>query len=539
MIDGSASDPEFGVNKMEISAEGTDYYQTSNLALVKDDMNSVYSMKMYGESMDQNYESTTTYKPPLDAQDFPIKPGETWETETKSTERVRYTYSGPYGGSESETNVQKEYCSYICLGIENISIKAGTFETFVILEYDKEYEYDYDYGYSDGEEREKYDDSRGSRQSSTRLLPMDDMEEYSISYYSPDVKFPVKEVTYGEIYEYDPFGGESYYWEETAILELTSYSLGTNISKPDIDIDKDNDNLPDDWEDEFDVDDPNADSDGDGFTDMDEYLNGTDPKNDRDTPDDPVDTDEDGLPDSWERFYDLDPTDPSDAKEDSDNDGFDNLEEFDSHTFPNDPYSYPPKPNNDDGKKEDQGMFGLGKYAGFDLAYLYLIVLFMIITLLIVTAQVRRKRKMRYRPQSGQVDRYGQSSKAEGRVIKADEPGTISPDTRTTTLGSSIPPPPPTGSTPTIPPASQTQPQPSTPPPPPPIPRPNDFSYDPRPRNTSSPNRQTTGRPYVGDDDETYGYNSSSFPREDPNYYSDRGINRNEDFYKYYRGRYR
>ena len=41
-----------------------------------------------------------------------------------------------------------------------------------------------------------------------------------------------------------------------------------------------------------------------------------------------LDADKDGLPDSWEQRYGLNPNDPSDAEKDKDGDGFTNLEEY-------------------------------------------------------------------------------------------------------------------------------------------------------------------------------------------------------------------
>ncbi len=55
----------------------------------------------------------------------------------------------------------------------------------------------------------------------------------------------------------------------------------------------------------------------------------------------PVDTDMDGMPDDWEKKYSLDPNNPADAHDDADKDGFTNLEEFLAGTDPADPKSHP------------------------------------------------------------------------------------------------------------------------------------------------------------------------------------------------------
>jgi len=48
-----------------------------------------------------------------------------------------------------------------------------------------------------------------------------------------------------------------------------------------------------------------------------------------------LDSDDDGIPDAWETSYGLNPNDPSDANEDLDGDGFTNLQEYQNGTDPN------------------------------------------------------------------------------------------------------------------------------------------------------------------------------------------------------------
>ena len=124
--------------------------------------------------------------------------------------------------------------------------------------------------------------------------------------------------------------------------------------------DTDGDGMPDGWEVQYGLNpispfDANGDLDNDGwdfdgnsfitgletFTNLEEYLNGTNPTNN--------DTDGDGMPDGWETPYGLKPLDSSDANEDYDEDGYDinrdgfissierftNLEEFLNNTSPN------------------------------------------------------------------------------------------------------------------------------------------------------------------------------------------------------------
>ncbi|MFQ5911167.1 MAG: hypothetical protein ACE5IJ_10705, partial [Thermoplasmata archaeon] len=89
-----------------------------------------------------------------------------------------------------------------------------------------------------------------------------------------------------------------------------------------------------------------VDTDGDGepdFSDLDDDNDDLSDETEDSLGTDPLsnDTDGDVMPDGWEHFNALDPKDPSDADEDFDGDGFTSLEEYQSGTNPRDPHSHP------------------------------------------------------------------------------------------------------------------------------------------------------------------------------------------------------
>ncbi len=107
------------------------------------------------------------------------------------------------------------------------------------------------------------------------------------------------------------------------------------------DTDQDDDGMDDKWE----IDNfgdtqvsPYSDADGDGYSNYDEFLYGSDPNNGLNWPAH-YDTDSDGLDDGWERsnFGDL----SENGSNDPDNDGHSNLDEYNADTDPNDPNENP------------------------------------------------------------------------------------------------------------------------------------------------------------------------------------------------------
>ncbi len=145
--------------------------------------------------------------------------------------------------------------------------------------------------------------------------------EYNTT-YNVSISETVKDVT-------DTTLDKNYCWEFTTLT----------MEKSDID----GDGLPDAWEfdnnlNPYNSTDAQEDIDNDGYTNFQEYQEGSDPNDPRSTVED---TDGDGLLDDWEitRFGDLSKS----ANDDSDSDGYTNLQEYHNNTDPNDPESHPPR----------------------------------------------------------------------------------------------------------------------------------------------------------------------------------------------------
>jgi hypothetical protein len=134
--------------------------------------------------------------------------------------------------------------------------------------------------------------------------------------------------------------GKTYQYYVTAVNAIGEGASSNMVlgSPTQSSTDSDDDGMPDDWEvlydlNRFDPTDGTKDKDNDGFTNLQEFLAGTDPT-DKDSKPSSLDTDNDGIPDWWELMNELSPEDSADALLDPDSDGRTNLKEYQDGTDP-------------------------------------------------------------------------------------------------------------------------------------------------------------------------------------------------------------
>ncbi len=154
-----------------LTGKGTEWVRVSDLATIKGIMETKTTSSSFGMTTTSTDKSTITYDPPIDNYNFPMSIGETWTSICTTTTEYTYSYDGE---SDSETDISEARMEYEALHIEEITVKAGTFETFVIWSMDTSED-------SDGGEGTPFFGSSSG---------------YSLTYYSPDIGMPVKSEFY-------------------------------------------------------------------------------------------------------------------------------------------------------------------------------------------------------------------------------------------------------------------------------------------------------------------------------------------------------
>ncbi|MDY6798435.1 MAG: PA14 domain-containing protein [Pseudomonadota bacterium] len=168
-------------------------------------------------------------------------------------------------------------------------------------------------------------------------------DHFSVAWEGPGISQQV--ISGGYLYTY----ARATETPEPELSEAEAYELGYRIGRFDASqglawnsqyrpLDKDGDNLYDNWEvvyglDPGDPSDALSDTDNDLLSATEEFWARSDPSR--------SDTDGDGIPDGYEYAYNMDPADPADASQDLDGDGFTALNEYEASTNPTDPDDRP------------------------------------------------------------------------------------------------------------------------------------------------------------------------------------------------------
>jgi hypothetical protein len=208
--------------------------RTSDLADLKEDMTYEYISSGFGSTEKYTGHDVSTYDPPNDKYQFPVKVAEKWETITS-----KYTESTEESDGETDTYDYTETVigTYECLRTDTISVPAGIFDVFVSyseIEYiDEDWEDD-DWNYTDtdgdgwsDEDEDFFGTDPNDPDDYPDEIVIDEGEEYSyesygyeIEYYSPEIGFLVKM----ESYDYDR--------QLTVCFELVSYKYGDKSYEP-------------------------------------------------------------------------------------------------------------------------------------------------------------------------------------------------------------------------------------------------------------------------------------------------------------------
>jgi len=142
-----------------ILEEGRSWYQREDLSIMRSEAWANTSLPEIG---DVNGHTVTTYDPPMLQLKFPLSVGDQWMSHSQVTIESE-------ANDEESTQEQEVDASYEALHIEKVTVEAGTFETIVVRE-------------------------ELSATGSSESLDID--MDHTLIYYSPDLGYRVKEVSY-------------------------------------------------------------------------------------------------------------------------------------------------------------------------------------------------------------------------------------------------------------------------------------------------------------------------------------------------------
>jgi PKD repeat protein len=106
-----------------------------------------------------------------------------------------------------------------------------------------------------------------------------------------------------------------------------------------------------------------------------------------------ADSDEDGMPDGWENRYELDRFDETDAEMDADEDGVTNLQEFLDNTDPTNPNSFDPGSSGDGGEGDEESeKEGSSEDSSFGWMLLLMVVSRLVVVVVVVLLVLMKKK---------------------------------------------------------------------------------------------------------------------------------------------------
>ncbi|MCP8308017.1 MAG: hypothetical protein H3Z54_04910 [archaeon] len=149
-VEGEGESSEYGIT-VKFTVDGELYLQKSDLSIVKENLKETEETTFGGGTPFVITEiSNATYSPPLDEFDFPISEGNVWTENTTKTVTHQTIFDDVAPPPETtDINISR---TYTCIKMENVTVPAGTFETFLINYTDSdggytEYYYSQEVGY--------------------------------------------------------------------------------------------------------------------------------------------------------------------------------------------------------------------------------------------------------------------------------------------------------------------------------------------------------------------------------------------------------